>query len=65
MFHVKHLERAGLIFIDVVLCVDVEGSAFCGKKHLRNIAHGQWCVKRGQSLCVSVDTKGLSPFDTP
>ena len=22
------------------------------------------CVKWGQSLCVSSDTKGLSPFDT-
>ena len=22
------------------------------------------CVKRGQSLCVKLDTKGLSPFDT-
>ena len=50
MFHVKHLELAGLIFIDVVLCVDIEGSAFCGKNHLRNIARGQWCVKRGNDM---------------
>ena len=26
--------------------------------------NSQSCVKRGQSLCVRIDTKGLSPFDT-
>jgi len=31
---------------------------------MRRLICSLMCVNRGQSLCVSTDTKGLSPVDT-